>query len=198
MPLERTVRHLTGLYDTDADPWGHLTRPYEREKYARTLDAMGARRFRQGLEVGCGIGALTELLAPRCDRLTSIECVCAALARARMRMAGAPHVILIEGAAPDDLPPIAPDLIVLSEVLYFMTAGEIDRLAHGSTRTRGRTPWSSSCRGRVIPAKSCRAVPRSSVSPARCRMERTGVPATTATGSTPFKLRPNGQSTRAL
>jgi SAM-dependent methyltransferase len=129
MPLERTVRHLTCLYDTDADPWGHLTRAYEREKYARTLDAMGARQFRQGLEVGCGIGALTDLLAPRCDRLTSIECVSAALARARMRMAGAPHVILIEGAAPDDLPPIAPDLIVLSEVLYFMTPGEIDRLA---------------------------------------------------------------------
>jgi predicted TPR repeat methyltransferase len=129
MPLERTVRHLTGLYHTHPDPWGHLTRPYEREKYARTLDVMGARQFRQGLEVGCGIGALTELLAPRCDRLTSIECVCAALARARMRMAGAPHVILIEGAAPDDLPPIAPDLIVLSEVLYFMTPGEIDRLA---------------------------------------------------------------------
>jgi predicted TPR repeat methyltransferase len=129
MPLERTVRHLTGLYHTHPDPWGHLTRPYEREKYARTLDVMGARRFRQGLEIGCGIGALTELLAPRCDRLTGIECVCAALARARMRMAGAPHVVLSEGAAPDDLPPIAPDLIVLSEVLYFMTAGEIDRLA---------------------------------------------------------------------
>jgi hypothetical protein len=35
----------------------------------------------------------------------------------------------MEGAAPDDLPAIAPDLIVLSEVLYFMTEEEIVRLA---------------------------------------------------------------------
>jgi predicted TPR repeat methyltransferase len=128
LPLERTVRHLTGLYEASADPWGHLDRRYERDKYARTLDALGERRFQQGLEVGCGIGALTELLAPRCDRLAGIDCVPAPLARARERLRGIPHVILVEGAAPDDLPPIAPDLIVLSEVLYFMTGAEIDRL----------------------------------------------------------------------
>jgi cyclopropane fatty-acyl-phospholipid synthase-like methyltransferase len=118
-----------GLYDTRDDPWGHLTRVYERQKYARTLDALGSRRFVHGLEIGCGIGALSELLAPRCARLTSMDCIATALARARARLRAAPHVDLIEGAAPDDLPAIAPDLIVLSEVLYFMTEEEIVRLA---------------------------------------------------------------------
>lgn len=129
MPRERTLDHLTRLYDANVDPWGHLTQPYEKEKYARTLQSLGAHHFDHGLEIGCGVGALSALLAPRCERLTCIDCVPAALARTRQRLHGFSHVACIDGVAPDDLPPITPDLIVLSEVLYFMTEREIDRLA---------------------------------------------------------------------
>lgn len=129
MPLERTLRHLSDLYQAHADPWGHLSRPYEQDKYARTLLALGDRHFRHGLEIGCGIGALSALLAPRCERLTAIDCVPAARRRARERMQGAPHVTVSAGAAPYDLPAIEPDLIILSEVLYFMTEAEIDGLS---------------------------------------------------------------------
>jgi predicted TPR repeat methyltransferase len=125
LPLERTLAHLARLYGASADPWGHLTKPYEREKYVRTLRSLGPRRFGHGLEVGCGIGALSELLASRCERLTCIDCVPSALARARRRLRGLPHVAFIDGVAPGDLPPMTPDLIVLSEVLYFMTETEI-------------------------------------------------------------------------
>ncbi len=129
MPHETTLTHLAGLYAASDDPWGHLSRPYEREKYARTLDAIGQGPFCEAVEVGCGIGALSELLAPRCARLTAIEAVPQAAARARARLGRLPQVRVIDGAAPAALPDVAPDLVVLSEVLYFMIPDEVDRLA---------------------------------------------------------------------
>ncbi len=141
MPLDATRAHLAALYAGNPDPWGHLTRTYEREKYAATLDVIGAGPFGAALEIGCGNGALTERLAPRCRDLTAIELIPAALALARQGLAAHPHVRLVGGSAPDDLPPMAPDLIVLSEVLYFLTPLEIDALAwwiDGHARPRCR------------------------------------------------------------
>jgi trans-aconitate methyltransferase len=129
LPLERTERHLQRLYAASADPWGHLTRDYERSKYADTLAALEGREARLVVEVGCGIGVLTELLAPRCGRLFAIDLVPAAVRRARSRLAWAPHVTIAVGNAPDDLPALEPDIVMLSEVLYFLTTDEIDRLA---------------------------------------------------------------------
>lgn len=129
MPLERTTRHLSRLYRQSPDPWGHATRAYEQAKFAQTLTALGGRRYRQVVEIGCGIGVLTALLAPRCETLFGIDCVGRAVETARHRLADQPHVRLAVGVAPHDLPDMAPDLIVLSEVLYFMTRDEIARLA---------------------------------------------------------------------
>jgi 2-polyprenyl-3-methyl-5-hydroxy-6-metoxy-1,4-benzoquinol methylase len=129
LPLDRTTRHLCRLYRQSPDPWGHATRAYERAKFARTIAALDGRRFRQAVEIGCGIGVLTELLARRCEALLGIDCVASAVASARLRLAGQSHVRLGVGVAPDDLPHLSPDLIVLSEVLYFMTRAEIIRLA---------------------------------------------------------------------
>ncbi len=129
MPRDATRDHLARLYAANPDPWGHDSRPYEQAKYDATLAAVGAGPFRTGLEIGCGNGALSLRLAPLCDSLTAIEMIPAALASARERLSIHPHVRLVEGAAPADLPPIAPDLIVLSEVLYFLTRSEIDGLA---------------------------------------------------------------------
>lgn len=145
MPLDRTLRHLSALYQAREDPWGHLTTAYEQDKYATTIEALGDRRFGLGLEVGCGIGALTERLAVLCDRLVAIDCIPRALEQARRRLRAVPHVELVAGAAPGDLPSARPDLIVLSEVLYFMTEAEIDGLA----------AW---CRQRAAPAATVIAV----------------------------------------
>lgn len=129
MPREATRDHLARLYAADPDPWGHLTRPFERAKYRATLAAVGAGPFRSGIEIGCGNGALSLELAPRCARLTALEMIPAACRLARDRLARFAHVQVIEGSAPGDLPDLAPDLVVLSEVLYFLTPDEIAGLA---------------------------------------------------------------------
>lgn len=128
MPSPEILDHLTGLYAASDDPWQHRTSRYEAAKYQRTLDAIGPGPFAQALEIGCGNGTLARLLAPRCTRLVAMDCIPAAADAARRALAGLPGVEVRQGAAPRDLPPLGPDLVVLSEVLYFLQPDEIDDL----------------------------------------------------------------------
>ena len=129
MPTREILTHLTALYARDDDPWQHRSSPYEAAKYRATLAAIPPGPFRCGFEIGCGNGTLARLLAPRCERLFVIDCIPAAVASARAALAAFAHVTVLEGAVPQDLPSIRPDLVVLSEVLYFLSPGDIDALA---------------------------------------------------------------------
>ena len=128
MPAPETLRHLSDLYSRSADPWDHDTSAYERDKHAETVKAAGRGPHREALEIGCGNGALAARLAPLCARLTVIECIPAAAALARDRLRVFPHVTVIEGDS-RVLPVQAPDLVVLSEMLYFLPPREIADLA---------------------------------------------------------------------
>lgn len=117
-------------YRGDADPWGYLDRPYERAKYGATLEACGRGPFRSALELGSSIGVFTELLAPRCHHLVAVERSPTAMARARERLAplGHEHLELVLGALPEAIPRQGYDLVVASEILYYLTADELDRM----------------------------------------------------------------------
>ncbi len=108
------------LYQGDADPWGFTTSDYEREKYVATLAVLPRPRFGQGFEVGCSIGVLTRMLADYCDRLLGVDLSETALGQARIRCADLPHVTLERMAIPTLWPPGPVDLVVLSEVLYYL------------------------------------------------------------------------------
>ncbi len=139
MPNKQVIEHLVGLYAASEDPWNHHTSAYEAAKYRETLATIGPGPFHLALEIGCGNGSLARLLAPRCERLIVMDCIPAACTAARKHLAGLAHVSVLEGTAPDGLPAIWPDLIVLSEVLYFMTPAEIARLAE-FLRSHARGP----------------------------------------------------------
>jgi trans-aconitate methyltransferase len=116
------------LYKTAPDPWHFASSDYEQQKYAETIAALPARQFRTGLEVGCSIGILTTLLAARCDQLLAIDVAEAALAQARQNCT-APHVTFANRRVPEEWPLGRYDLIVLSEVLYYLVADDIMRVA---------------------------------------------------------------------
>ena len=132
MPTETTLAHLRQLYRARADPWEHHSSAYEREKYDRTMSAIAGLNVDTALEIGCGTGALTARLADRCGRVIAVDCVPAALREAERHLAGARNVDFCHGEAPDDLPACQPDLVVLSEVLYYLEVPEIVRLARWS------------------------------------------------------------------
>lgn len=121
--------HFEALYSAKPDPWNLATSPYEVAKYAVTVAALGGRHFRQGMEVGCAIGTLTRQLAPHCDALLGIDLVEAPLADARARCADFPHVRFERMTIPDEWPAGQFDLIVLSEVIYFLSLDDLSLLA---------------------------------------------------------------------
>jgi SAM-dependent methyltransferase len=115
------------LYATSADPWQLATRWYEQRKYAITLSMLPQRRYRHAFEPGCSIGTLTALLTERCDHVTAIDVAGAALeiADARLRADGCragprDRVSLSRGSLDDPWPPGPFDLLVLSEVAYYL------------------------------------------------------------------------------
>ncbi|NNG18080.1 methyltransferase domain-containing protein [Naumannella sp. ID2617S] len=110
------------------DPWGFTSRWYERRKYTLTLAALPRARYRSAFEPGCSIGVLTAGLAERCDRLLSVDLVPQAVARARVRVP-APHVRLAVGDLRDPWPDERFDLVVLSEVAYYLQEEQVERLA---------------------------------------------------------------------
>lgn len=107
-------------YQRHPDPWGFAVDPYERAKYARTIAVLGARRFPRALELGCANGELTALLAPACAGLVALEAAPTAVARAGERFAGVSGVEVRQGLIPEALPDGPWDLVVASEVLYYL------------------------------------------------------------------------------
>lgn len=124
MSAQLTAADFEARYRREADPWRYRSSPYERAKYRATLEACGRGPFATALELGGSIGEFSALLAPRCRRLTTIDVSPTAAARARVRVTGLPVDVLL-GAIPHELPHGAFELVVASEVLYYLTAGEL-------------------------------------------------------------------------
>jgi predicted TPR repeat methyltransferase len=125
MTKSRPPSHFELLYESNPDPWGFQTSAYEQTKYRNSVDVLGDRHFASGLEVGCSIGVLTRMLASRCERLLGVDIVDAPLPAARARCADLQQVRFERMQVPLDWPGERFDLIVLSEVLYFLSPNDI-------------------------------------------------------------------------
>jgi glycosyltransferase involved in cell wall biosynthesis/peptidoglycan/xylan/chitin deacetylase (PgdA/CDA1 family) len=101
------------------DPWSYES-DYEALKYAQTLSLMPEGIIADALEIACAEGHFTVQLAPRVGRLTAVDISSRALTRARARCAGNGNITFqtldLNGG---DIPGTF-DLIVCSEVLYYM------------------------------------------------------------------------------
>lgn len=120
--------YFAAMYRSDIDPWKFATSAYERDKYAATLASLPRERYASALELGCSIGVLTHALACRCDRLLALDPAPDALAAARERNRNHPHVHFLRGAVPADYPRETFDLVVLSEVAYYLARPDLKRL----------------------------------------------------------------------
>jgi len=128
-------------YAAAADPWGLAERWYEQRKYALSVALLPRQRYTAAFEPGCSIGVLTARLAPRCDRLLACDVVPDAVAAARSRTAGLPGVRVEQRAVPADWPPGTFDLLVLSELLYYLDDADLGQmlgLGLGSLRPGGQ------------------------------------------------------------
>jgi hypothetical protein len=100
------------LYRGDEDPFRVGESWYEQRKIAVTMSSLAAPRYREIWDVGCGTGHLAVALAGRCDRLL------AGVGHAEVEVHELP-------AAPTDSAGRF-DLVMLSEVLYYLPPDGID------------------------------------------------------------------------
>lgn len=123
------------FYGDAVDPWGFTSRWYEQRKRDLTLACLPRQRFTSGFEPGCSIGVLTQALATRCERLLATDIADQPLRIARERLAPMPGVRFERLAVPQAWPAGTFDLIVLSELAYYCSAGDLELLLDRSVES---------------------------------------------------------------
>jgi SAM-dependent methyltransferase len=113
------------LFAENDDPWAFRQRWYERRKRAMTLAMLTRPRYASIFEPGCANGELSFELAPRCDRLLCCDTASAAVSLARSRLLGFPHAQVQQSRLPEQWPQGQFDLIVLSELGYYLDADDL-------------------------------------------------------------------------
>ena len=132
--------YFAAMYAGAEDPWGFRSRWYEQRKRDVTLTALTRPRYRRAFEPGCSIGVLTAALADRCDEVVAADVDECAVSTARSQLARHGHVRVERLSVPQEWPDGMFDLVVISEVAYYLAPTELEQLldcAVGSLAPRG-------------------------------------------------------------
>ena len=73
------------VYAATSDPWGSasLRYSYQRRKYDHIVSLLPSRQFRRALDLGCGLGLLSQRLTARADDTLGLDVADAAIRLAR-------------------------------------------------------------------------------------------------------------------
>lgn len=126
-----SLEHFTNLYLAKDDPWDLATKWHDERKYAVTVASLPRRRYRSCYEPGCSIGLLTRMLAPRCDEVLAVDSVEAAVRQTQEAVREFPHVRVALANLPADLPDATFDLIVVGDLLYYLSAADLRTVLDG-------------------------------------------------------------------
>ena len=117
------ARYFDNVYKSP-DPYG-VSAESERAKFDRAFELLGDRRFRAGLEVGCGEGANAPRLAALCDRVLALDISRIAIRRAMERNAH-PRVTYRVFDLVADRPVERYDYVFCSETLVYLNRTQLD------------------------------------------------------------------------
>ena len=110
------------------DPWSYAASSFEHFKRDVLLRACGCRTYGRGLELACAIGETTRYLSSRCLRLLAVDSSPTALAEAKRRLRGDSKVSFRLATLPEQMPHGPFDLIVASEIVYYLSPQALDEL----------------------------------------------------------------------
>jgi SAM-dependent methyltransferase len=122
------IAYFEDLYASGHDPFRYCSRWYERRKYALTTACLPRERYQRCFEPASSIGELTKLLAARSARVLACDGCATAVTRAKSSLSHLPNVVVEHAVIPADLPGVSFDLIVFSEFLYYLSAGDLHEL----------------------------------------------------------------------
>lgn len=118
------------MYAANPDPFRVADSWYERRKIAVVIAALADSRYRHAWDTACGTGHLTEAVASRCDEVLASDASIEACRIAELRLGHLPNVRVVAHSLPA-VPDAADgfDLVLLSEVLYYLPPNELDAIA---------------------------------------------------------------------
>jgi SAM-dependent methyltransferase len=117
------LAYLNRLYARNSDPWHLREGWYERRKLQLMLACLPREGYAAAFEPGCSVGDVTARLAERCDLVLAADFHADAVTAARQRTADASNVKVRQLLLPQQWPPgVSFDLVVLSEIGYFLSA----------------------------------------------------------------------------
>jgi SAM-dependent methyltransferase len=113
------------VYRERDDPWASASPRYRYQglKYDRLVALLPRKRFINALDLGCGIGLLSQKLAQRADRVLGLDIAPAAIEHARRRGAAFENLAFEPGDIlnlPSSLDGKF-DLVVVADVLYYLS-----------------------------------------------------------------------------
>ena len=121
--------YFDDVYNRNDDPWDFENSPYEQQKYEATLAALPLPVYQNVFEIGCSIGVLTKKLASRSKKMLSVDVADQALLKAKERLKNFPQVRIEKMTVPQEFPNESFDLILLSEVGYYLSKTDLEKLA---------------------------------------------------------------------
>jgi cyclopropane fatty-acyl-phospholipid synthase-like methyltransferase len=124
VPPEMRPGFFDHFFD-EGDPFGFDLHPEERLKFDRTLEVCGEGPLGRVLELGCAVGSFTESLAPRASDVLALDVSQAAVDQVARRLRDHPNVRAKAMAIPAEFPDETFDLVVASDVLYYLSVEEL-------------------------------------------------------------------------
>ena len=119
-------------YLVKKDPWNYRTCELEQRKYRDILSLLPQAPIESALELGCAEGEFTRMLAPRVGTLTALDSSPTALKRARRSQPGQTPVAFQEMNILHQDPAGQFDLVLASEILYYM--GNLEKISEVASR----------------------------------------------------------------
>lgn len=109
-------------YRKHGDYFGYESKPYEKLKYARTLELM--KQWRSGtesaLEIGCSVGVFTAMIAPEFAHVTAVDIAGEALELTRKQVKDAENVACIQSDLLSLKPDRQYDVVFCAEMLMYI------------------------------------------------------------------------------
>lgn len=123
-----SAEYFEQMFAGNDDPWAFRTRWYEQRKRDLTLAVLPRQRYERIFEPACANGELSVLLAERSESMLCMDLSAEAVRLATERLREFTGVEVHQGRLPGDWPGGEFDLIVLSEVAYYLSADDLTAL----------------------------------------------------------------------
>lgn len=120
--------YFDALYLNNDDPWNYANRWYEKRKREICLALLLKPMYENILEIGCSNGVFSQKLSERAMKLLCIDGNAHAIKLAKARLKDFKHISVLQQKIPNQYPNDHYDLIILSEIAYYLSRSELDLL----------------------------------------------------------------------